>query len=155
MITSFVDMEAKTIPQQQNPNILAIVRLILLFLNTLFTKKKKSEVKIEMKHSHTMNPLFLIYFMYITLLNMRIPSSDKIRETIAQISIEEWEKILLKFLNDTPREKDLPWTEEEKEVWVLILYFISYQERTRKYHYLQIKSRDRCDIYYSQLFSLG
>jgi hypothetical protein len=155
MITSFVDMEAKPIPQQQNPNIPAIVRLILLFLNTLFTKEKKSKVKSEMKDSPTMNPLFLIYFMYITLLNMRIPSSDKIRDTIAQNSIEEWETILLKFLNNTPREQDLPWTEEEKEVWVLILYFISYQERTRKHRYLQIKTKDRCDIYDSQLFSLG
>ena len=157
MITSFVDMEAKPIPQQQNPNILAIVRLILLFLKTVFTEEKKSKVKSEMKDSPTMNPLFLLYFMYITLLNMRIPYSneDKIRGKISQISIEEWEKILLEFLNDTPREQGFPWTEDEKKVWILILYFISYQERTRKHPYLQIKSKDFCHIYDSQLFSLG
>ncbi len=157
MITSFVDMEAKPIPQQQNPNILAIVRLILDFFKTVFTKEKKSEVKREMNGSPTTNPLFLIYFMYITLLNRRIPSSwqDEIRGKISQISIEEWKKILLEFLNDTPREQDLPWTEEEKEVWVLIMYFISYQERKCRHPYFQIKSKYYCDIYYSKLFSLG
>jgi len=155
MIISFVDMEAKPIPQQPNPNILAIVRLILLFLETVFTKEKKLEVKKAFTDSPTTNPLFLLYFMYITLLNMRIPSSVKLIDTISQNSIEEWETILWKFLNDTPREQGFPWTEDEKDVWILILYFISYQERTRKHPYLQIKSKDRCYIYDSRLFILG
>ncbi len=156
MITSFVNMEAtQDLPQQPNPNIHASVRLILLFLKTVFTDIKKSEIKNAFYDSHKRNPMFLLYFMYITLLNMTIPSSDRIRDKIAQISIEEWERILHKFLHDTPRKKDFPWTDEEKDVWVLILYFISYQERTSKHRYLQIKDNGHCDTQYSQLVSLG
>ena len=155
MITSFVDMEAKPDPQQPKPNNQETVRVILLFLKTVFMDEKKIEMKTAFKDSPKTNPLLLLYFMYITLLNMTIPSSDKIRRTITQISIEEWKKILLTFLNHTPREQGLPWTEEEKEVWVLILYFISYQERTREQMYLLIQDTDHRDIQYSQLSSLG
>ncbi len=156
MITLFVNMEATQVPPQQpNPNIQEIVRSILLFLNTVFTKEKKFEIKKEFYDSHKRNPMFLLYFMYITLLNMTIPSSDRIREKIAQISIEEWERILREFLDNTSRISDLPWTEEEKEVWVLILYFISYQERKYKHRCFQIQDNGHCGTQYSQLFILG
>lgn len=132
MIISFVDMEAKPILQQQNPNILAIVRLILLFLKTFFTKEKKSETETALsdKKSPNTNPVFLLYFMYIALLDKnlarskQVPTFSKLKSIMlyGQPKIEDWETILLRFLNDTPREQGLPWTEEEKEVWKLFLF---------------------------------
>lgn len=137
MIISFVDMEAKPILQQQNPNILAIVRLILLFLKTFFTKEKKSETETALsdKKSPNTNPVFLLYFMYIALLDKnlarskQVPTFSKLKSIMlyGQPKIEDWETILLRFLNDTPREQGLPWTEEEKEVWKLFLFFVSEQ----------------------------
>ena len=138
MITSFVNMEAKPIPQQQqNPNIHAIVRLILLFLKTFFTKSKKSEIEtaLSKKDLPRNSPMFLLYFMYIALLDKnRVRSKidntfDRLKRLLlyGQTNIEQWETILLTFLNHTPREQDLPWTDEEKEVWILVLFFMSEQ----------------------------
>ena len=119
-------MEAtQVLPQQQFPNILAIVRLILLFL------KKKDKPKVSKNVEDLLN------FMRTVILDKNPVCSKRGDDTPfkslkvifldGKIKIEEWETILLGFLNDTPREQGLPWTEEEKEVWRLVLFFVSEQ----------------------------
>ena len=138
MITSFVDMEATQVPPQQpNPNIQAIVRLILLFLKTFFTKSKKSEIETALSNKGfpRNSPMFLLYFMYIALLDKNRARSktdstfSKLKSLLLdrQTKIEVWETILLTFLNENPRSQGFPWTDEEKEVWKLILFFMSEQ----------------------------
>ena len=137
LITLFVIMEAKPVPQQQNPNILEIVRLILLFLKTVFTESKKTEIKTALSYNSFPqdDPMFLLYFMYIVLLDKNLARSkkDKTFDSLKslllyrQTNIEQWETILLTFLNQTPRKSDFPWTDEENDVWKLILFFISEQ----------------------------
>ena len=126
MITSFVDMEAtQVLPQQPKQNIRENVSVILLFLK----KRDKPEVSQNVKD--------LLNFMRIVILDKNQVCSKRGDDTLfkslkrifleGKLKIEEWETILLKFLNDTPREQGLPWTEEEKEVWKLVLFFVSEQ----------------------------
>lgn len=137
MITSFVDMEAKQVPQQPNPNIPAIVRLILLFLKTFFTKSKKSEIETDLSNKSfpRNSPMFLLYFMYIALLDKNLARSKRVPTFHAlkslflygETKIEQWETILLTFLNENPRSEGFPWTDGEKHVWILVLFFMSEQ----------------------------
>ncbi len=137
MITSFVDMEATHVPQQQNPNIPVIVSSILLFFKTVFTNSLKSQIitDISDKRLPRNNPLFLLYFMYIALLDKNLARSKKnytfknLKSILryGQTKIEEWEIILLKFLNENPTVQGFPWTNEEKECWKLLLFFMSEQ----------------------------
>jgi hypothetical protein len=122
-------MEAIQDPlQKQNQNNHEIVRLILLFL------KKKDKPKVSKNVEDLLN------FMRIVILDKNPVCSKRGDDTPfkslmslkrifldGKIKIEEWETILLGFLNDTPREQGLPWTEEEKEVWRLVLFFVSEQ----------------------------
>ena len=109
----------------QNQTNLEIVRLILDFL----TKRDKPNVSKNVED--------LLNFMRIVILDKNQVCSKRGDDTPfkslkrifldGKIKIEEWETILLRFLNDTPREQGLPWTEEEKEVWRLVLFFVSEQ----------------------------
>ena len=135
LITSFVDMEAQVPPQQPNPNSPAIVRLILLFLKSLFTKSKKSEIETALSNKGfpRNSPMFLLYFIYIALLDKNRARSkrdntfDSLKSLLlyGQTKIEQWEIILLTFLNENPRSQGFPWTDKEKEVWILVLFFMS------------------------------
>ena len=124
-------------PQQPNPNILVILKAILFFFKTVFTKSKKSEIETAFSNkSFSRNsPMFLLYFMYIALLDKNLVRSKTVSIfsnlksllLYGQTKIEQWENILLEFLNETPKVEGLPWTDEEKEVWKLVLFFMSDQ----------------------------
>jgi hypothetical protein len=126
-------------------------------LKTVFTEEKKSEVKIvlEDEKSPKTNLVFLLYFIYIALLDKnlarskKVPTFSKLNSIIllGQTKIEVWETILLTFLNETPREQGLPWTEEEKEVWKLFLLFVSKQfgspSTTGKGYHFRLGNQER------------
>ena len=138
MITSFVDMEATQVPPQQpNPNIQATVRSILCFLQKTSKTTHISNIKknLEDETFRRDDPMFLLYFIYIALLDKNLVRSKKenifakliTRLVYGGFPIEHWEIILLNFLEKTPRESAFPWTDEEKEVWKLVLFFLSEQ----------------------------
>ena len=149
MITSFVDMEAtQVLPQQPNQNIQAIVRLILLFLKTCFTKETIVEVNQSVSKclrnddklsdddlfTAKKNPKFLLFYMHIVLNDKNLFHSKKdnayknVKEIIWGIDIEFWEISLSLFLSSQKKEPDSKvWTIEEKKVWRHVLLFISEQ----------------------------
>ena len=115
---------------------------------TFFTKSKQSEIETALSNKDfpRNSPMFLLYFMYIALLDKNRARSKKektfdhlkSRLVYGETNIEVWETILLTFLNHTPRKQDLPWTDKEKEVWILVLFFMSEQFGC---HYLTGKGR--------------
>lgn len=131
-------MEATQVPPQQpNPKIQAIVKSIILFFKIIFTNEKKSEIGTNLAdNSFSRNsPMFLLYFIYIALLDKNLTRSKKDHTyknlkslfLYGQTKIEDWETILVRFLNENPRSQGFPWTDEEKEVWKLVLFFTSEQ----------------------------
>jgi hypothetical protein len=142
-------MEAtQVLSQQQNEKNRESVILILGFLKN--KDKPKASKNVE----------DLLNFMRIVILDKNKVCSKRGDDTPfkslmslkrifldGKTKIEEWETILLGFLNDTPREQGLPWTEEEKEVWRLVLFFVSEQvgclSTTGKEYHFMLESQER------------
>ena len=139
--TSFVNMEAEQ--NQVDPN---TVESVLKYLKMVKDNDKSPVMSRNIQD--------LLSFMCIVILK-RNHLRSKNKELLSlkrifldgKIKVEEWETILLGFLNDVPREQGLPWTEEEKEVWRLVLFFVSEQvggsSYTNEIYYFMLEDQGR------------
>ena len=109
------------------------------------------------QHQFPTDLVDLLKFIHIILFDRNLLHSkkDKTFDSLknlfcnSRMKIEQWEIILRKFLDDTPREQGLPWTRIEKEVWVLVLFFTSeeigsYSPTTNEYYFM-LENKERRD----------